>query len=95
MSRPARLLPRDLARDWPTARGDDPVGEVARRFALNLRDAIGDRSLRATAEATGVNHTTVLAVLEGRSWPDLATIAKLELGLGVSLWPGSGEVAGK
>lgn len=66
----------------------DPVGEVARRFALNLRDAIGDRSLRAASEATGVDHTTIQAILQGRTWPDLYTLAKLEQGLDADLWPG-------
>jgi Helix-turn-helix len=88
MSRPARPHPRELAADWPSVPGVDPIGEVARLFANNVREAIGDRSLRAAAADTGVDHTTILAVLEGRTWPDLATIAKLELGFGVDLWPG-------
>jgi transcriptional regulator with XRE-family HTH domain len=66
----------------------DPVGEVARQFALNVRAAIGDRSIRAAAQDVGVDHSTIVAVLQGRTWPDLATIAKLELGFGVDLWPG-------
>ncbi|WP_158613392.1 helix-turn-helix transcriptional regulator [Frigoribacterium sp. PhB160] len=39
------------------------------------------------AEAAGVTHTTLLSVLAGQVWPDLETIAKLERGLGVALWP--------
>jgi transcriptional regulator with XRE-family HTH domain len=88
MSRPARTLPRDLATRWPDLPGADPFGEVARRFAENLRLAIGDRSLRAVAEDAGLNHTTILAILDGRTWPDLQTLAKLERGTGVDLWPG-------
>jgi transcriptional regulator with XRE-family HTH domain len=65
----------------------DPAGEVARQFALNLRKAVGDRSLRAAGEATGVDHTTIQAILTGSTWPDLETIAKLEIGLDANLWP--------
>lgn len=88
MSRPVRLLPKDLAARWPDLPGDDPFGEVARRFAENLRMAIGNRTLRAVAEEAGLNHTTILAILEGRTWPDLQTLAKLEHGTSVDLWPG-------
>ena len=88
MPRPARLSPRDHVDDWPDSAAVDPVAEVARLFAVNLRAAIGDTSLRETGAAVGVDHSTILAILQGRSWPDLATIAKLEGGLGVDLWPG-------
>ena len=57
-------------------------------FAFNLKAAIGDRSLRAAAAATGVDHTTILRILDGQAWPDLYTIARLERGLGAQLWPG-------
>ncbi len=88
MPRPVRLQPRDLVTGWPDTPGADPIGEVARLFAQNLRNALGDRSVRAAARDAGVDHTTILAVLDGRTWPDLATIAKLELGFGADLWPG-------
>jgi transcriptional regulator with XRE-family HTH domain len=74
--------------DWPHVVSVDPIGEVARLFAENLREAIGDRSIRAAASDAGVDHSTIMAVLQGRTWPDLATIARLELGFGVDLWPG-------
>jgi transcriptional regulator with XRE-family HTH domain len=66
----------------------DPVTEVARQFAENVRAAIGVKSLRQIGIDTGVHHTTIIKLLNGESWPDLETIAKLEIGLGVSLWPG-------
>ena len=62
--------------------------EVARLFAENVRVAIGSRSLREVAALTGVNHTSIGDVLNGRTWPDLATIARLEAGLAADLWPG-------
>jgi len=88
MSRPARPAPRELAEGWPDSGSTDVVGEVARQFAVNVQAAIGDRSVRAVARDAGLDHTTLLAVLHGRSWPDLATVARLESGLGVDLWPG-------
>ena len=65
----------------------DPIGEVARQLAVNLRAAIGSRSLRAAAEAAGVDHSTIMAILQGRTWPDLYTLARLEQGLEADLWP--------
>jgi len=67
---------------------EDPVGEVARRFAENLRIAIGEQSVRAVAQKSEVAHVTILAILDGRVWPDMFTISKLERGLDVDLWPG-------
>ncbi|WP_407943841.1 helix-turn-helix domain-containing protein [Marisediminicola senii] len=46
------------------------------------------RSLRECAQATGVDHSTIQGILQGRSWPDLETIARLESGFGRPLWPG-------
>ncbi|TFC84127.1 helix-turn-helix transcriptional regulator [Cryobacterium sp. TMT3-29-2] len=88
MSRPARPAPRDLVEGWPDVSSADSVGEVARRFAVNVQTAIGERSVRAAARDAGLDHTTLLSVLHGRSWPDLATVARLENGLGIDLWPG-------
>lgn len=39
-------------------------------------------------EATGVDFTTIAAILNGEVWPDLMTIARLEVGLAKDLWPG-------
>ncbi|HSP75804.1 MAG TPA: helix-turn-helix transcriptional regulator [Cryobacterium sp.] len=88
MSRPARPAPCDLVERWPDSPSADAVGEVARQFAVNVQAALGDRSVRAAARDAGLDHTTLLSVLHGRSWPDLATVARLENGLGVDLWPG-------
>ena len=88
MSRPARPAPCDLVQGWPDSPAADAGGEVARQFAVNVQAAIGDRSVRAAARDAGLDHTTLLSVLHGRSWPDLATVARLENGLGVDLWPG-------
>lgn len=91
MARPARAKPRDLTDSWPDAPSPTPAGEVARQFALNLQTAIGSRSLRTAARECGLVHATLAAILEGRNWPDLETIAKLEGGLDARLWPQAGS----
>lgn len=87
MPRPKRPSPSDRVAGWPEAQSHDPVGEVARQLVLNLRAAIGERSLRSVASDCGVSHSTLTNILAGRHWPDLETIAKLEMGLSAQLWP--------
>jgi hypothetical protein len=88
MSNSQRLPPNQLSPEWPNVTSTDPIGEVARQFALNLRKAMGDRTLREAADVTGVDYSTIATILNGRSWPDLFTMAKLERGLDADLWPG-------
>ena len=93
MPRPSRLSPRERVADWPEVPSEDRSTEVARRFAIALRAAMGERSLRAAGADTGVDHSTIQAILQGRAWPDLDTIARLENGMGVDLWPGRPSAA--
>lgn len=65
----------------------DPLAEVARQFVLNVRAAMEGRSIRAVANEVGIGNVTLLTILAGKAWPDLATIAKLEFGLDAELWP--------
>ena len=83
--RPARELPANLCVDWPNLPSDDPVAEQARQLVINLREAMGERSIQQVATITGVDRATIGAMLLGRSWPDIVTLAKLENGLG-PLW---------
>ena len=85
--RPKRLTPGEYADSFPLEPIDDPAAEVARQLVLNLIAAIGARSLREVGVATGVDRTAVSELIAGRSWPDIATLARLEVGLGVALWP--------
>jgi DNA-binding phage protein len=88
MGRPARALPVELAPSpWPEVPSADAFGEIARQFVLNLRDAMAGRSLRAVAAEAGLGHVTLQRVLAGQAWPDLQTIARLEVGLDAALWP--------
>lgn len=87
MGRRERPKPLELAPGWPDEPSADPVGEVARQFALNLRDALAGESARSAAARFDLDHVTLLAILGGRSWPDMQTIAKIELALDTDLWP--------
>jgi hypothetical protein len=86
MARTIRPKPSDLAPGW--SKSGNPIGEVGRLLALNLQVAIGQRSVRDVARATDVDDMAIHAILGGQSWPDAFTLAKLENGLGVDLWPG-------
>jgi lambda repressor-like predicted transcriptional regulator len=81
--RPFELTPGP----WPETPSPDPVAELARAFSLNLTAAIGGNSLRSVSRMTGVGHNTLASILAGKVWPDFSTIARLELGLEVPLWP--------
>lgn len=87
MPRHSRPQPWELSANWPDVAVSDSAGEVARLLAVNLRKAMGGRSARAVAAETGVDHTLIGKVLNGKTWADLATVARLEDALGVDLWP--------
>jgi transcriptional regulator with XRE-family HTH domain len=88
MPRPKRPAPREGAEDWPIAPMSDPVNEAQRRFAVNLREAIGEMSIRKAAEFTNVDRTTLRNLLEGETWVDAVALAKLERAFERTLWPG-------
>ncbi len=75
-----------LSSQWPDGPSTDPVGEAARRFALNLKSAIGERPVREVARDAGIDEGTVRKILLGESWPDLRTIWKLESSLDSQLY---------
>ena len=85
-----RESPFELTESWPDVPSTDPAGEKARLFVLNLRGAIGERSVRSVAKDADLDEGTVRRVLAGAAWPDLHTIARIEQALGVSLYPGKG-----
>lgn len=89
MARTPRLRPVDLVSPWPDGEASDPVGAVAAQFVRSLEAAIGSRSVRSIAIECGLNHQTLRTILLGQVWPDMYTIARLELGLGRSLWGGA------
>lgn len=52
-SKERRASPATLSPKWPDQPSTNPAGEAARRFAVNLRAAIGDKPVRAVAREAG------------------------------------------
>ncbi len=90
MARPRRKAPAEHFADsaWPDGDTDDPAAAAAAAFAARLRTVAAGRSYRQLEALTGVDHTAIAKTITGATWPDLATIAKLEHGLDTDLWPG-------
>lgn len=63
----------------------EAVRLIARTLALALNDQ--GLSLRATAAGSGVNRQAIADLVAGRSWPDVATVARLAHFTGTALWP--------
>lgn len=63
-----------------------PEVHLAAGLAQRLHTKIGDESVRYIAKRAGLSPQTVLNTLNGRSWPDLRTVAKLEIALNTRLW---------
>ncbi|WP_181958582.1 helix-turn-helix domain-containing protein [Nonomuraea diastatica] len=88
-------FPRELADDpesWPHADlSGHPAVAVVQAIAAALQAVMAERGLsfRRLADVSGVNRQTVADVAGGRCWPDAVTIAQLEAGLAVRLWPAS------
>ncbi len=89
--------PRQMTHDpeaWPDvssadAGAADAGAEAVRQIARHLARAMDERrlSLRAAAAGSGVNRQAIADLLAGKSWPDVATIARLTAFTGVHLWP--------
>lgn len=90
MSRTPRQTPAELSHgEFPELTAGDPWQVVvAATIATRLQGAL-DRgwTLRTIAVETGVNHATLHRIIAGDVWVDAATIARLEDGLGMRLWP--------
>ena len=87
MSRPVRPAPRNFSEHWPDSECSDQVAEVARLLALKLRGVTDKYGVREVARRAGVSSSIVSRTINGESWMDTATLARLELELGVDLWP--------
>jgi hypothetical protein len=87
-----RRPPRELAADpeaWPDGHLTDPGAAAVQDIARTLTAVISQRriSLRGLAATSGVNRQAIADLLAGRSWPDVATVARLGAAVGASLWP--------
>ena len=63
-----------------------PEVYLAAALAIRLRTKIGDESVRYIAKKAGLSPQTILNILNGTTWPDLRTIAKLENAFDYRLW---------
>ncbi|MFI1867499.1 helix-turn-helix domain-containing protein [Streptomyces jumonjinensis] len=86
--------PRELTQDpeaWPEQPSSDVAAEAVRLIARTLTQTLADQSLslRAAAAGSGVNRQAIADLLAGRSWPDVATVARLAAFTCTSLWPDS------
>ena len=59
---------------------------LAAALAARLKDSIGDESIRYIGKISGLHPQTILNILNGKTWPDLRTIARLERVLKTRLW---------
>ena len=76
--------------EWPAAPLSDhapAAAHYARHIAVKLREALTATSVSQLARDADCNRSTVQGLIAGRFWPDLVTVAKLEVALGRSLWP--------
>lgn len=94
MFRPGSRPPVEWMRPgqtWPAGKlqSNAPVEAVrAQAFVRTLADTLDQRGLsgRQASGLCGVDQRTVSRILTGTSYPDIATLARLEAGLGVALW---------
>lgn len=83
--------PRDYVRgEWPqgAATADAPRAlEHARAISLRLSEALEGRSISEVAQTADLARSTLYDLTQGRTWPDLISLGKLEDALGVALLP--------
>ena len=63
-----------------------PEALLARAISKRLHEALKGRTARQIAELAGLSHQTVINVLNGATWWDTITIARLERALNIDLW---------
>ena len=63
-----------------------PEAFLAVGLALRLKNKIGNESIRYVAKKANLGPQTILNILNGKTWPDLLTIARLEHALEAKLW---------
>ncbi|MDE0132244.1 MAG: helix-turn-helix transcriptional regulator [bacterium] len=63
-----------------------PEVYLAAGVANRLKTKIGKESIRYIAKQAGLSPQTIINILNGTTWPDLRTIAKLENALNTRLW---------
>ena len=59
---------------------------LAAALAIRLKAKTDKESVRYYANKAGVSPQTILNILNGTTWPDLRTIARLEIAVDGKLW---------
>lgn len=61
------------------------------RHALHVSRALQERlrdvNVSELQRSTGVARSTIRRIVEGETWPDFVTLARLEEALEIALWP--------
>ena len=96
MVRPKPGSPASLYPGWPDSLNvSAPEHAMIQAMVINLRRQRNMfRTVKSMSERTGVPSSTISDVLGGNAWPSLETVARLEVGLGVRLWPDVSEFKG-
>jgi transcriptional regulator with XRE-family HTH domain len=75
---------------WPRGRlvrGVPVAVRYARDISLRLERALDGKVIAQVARDADVVRSTLYDIMSGRSWPDVVSLAKLEVYLGIRLWP--------
>ena len=87
MRRPVDYL---VSGEWPTGRVVGPIAaEYARAIASVLAATLNERdlSIYEAARRCSISRDTLARAMSGETYPDLLTLARLESGLGIPIWP--------
>lgn len=94
MTRPNAIVgaPRSHVAEgqWPDGELSEVIpARYAQVLARNIRLAIDSHGLtqEEVCQRSGLDRSTLWAILAGRRWPDIISISRLEWGLGRRLWP--------
>ena len=83
---PAHYMPAGTWPDGPLVPDAPDEAYLAAALAIRLRKHMRGRTLDKMAEATGLGRQTIDNILIGKSWPELRTVARLEVALKARLW---------
>ena len=89
--KPRRPKPADYAAagTWPDGPLDPdapPEARLAQGVAQRLEDRLKNMTVYRAAQRSDLNAQTIHNILEGRTWPNLRTLARLEASLNACLW---------
>ena len=73
---------------WPKGPLADapPEAYLVRQIAQKLKERNARKDVYKIAALRGLTPQTIYNVLDGKTWPDLTTIARLEIHFRVRLW---------